>query len=138
MFIVTFKMEFCFLFFKQKTAYDMRISDWSSDVCSSDLLLRVDQLLDHAQIDDREVLAEDVVEAALRDAHVERHLAALEAVDRDAAARLLALLAAAGGLALTRADTASDAHPALAGAIVVTKFVKVDRDRKSTRLNSSH
>src|SRR3546814_1986067 len=27
-----------FLFFKQKTAYDMRISDWSSDVCSSDLL----------------------------------------------------------------------------------------------------
>src|SRR3546814_14433616 len=86
----------------------MRISYWSSDVCSSDLfalgeeadavlaaagntsslergvidgrlrveLLRVDQLLDHAQIDDREVLAEDVVEAALRDAHVERHLAA--------------------------------------------------------------
>src|SRR3546814_5632946 len=26
-------------FFKQKTAYEMRISDWSSDVCSSDLLL---------------------------------------------------------------------------------------------------
>src|SRR3546814_5060890 len=42
-------MEFCslsflvvviqFFFFKQKTAYEMRISDWSSDVCSSDLLL---------------------------------------------------------------------------------------------------
>src|SRR3546814_9946834 len=28
-----------FFFFKQKTAYEMRISDWSSDVCSSDLLL---------------------------------------------------------------------------------------------------
>src|SRR3546814_1731917 len=28
----------CFLFFKQKTAYEMRISDWSSDVCSSDLV----------------------------------------------------------------------------------------------------
>src|SRR3546814_10253652 len=28
---------FCF-FFKQKTAYEMRISDWSSDVCSSDLI----------------------------------------------------------------------------------------------------
>src|SRR3546814_5193565 len=27
----------CLLFFKQKTAYEMRISDWSSDVCSSDL-----------------------------------------------------------------------------------------------------
>src|SRR3546814_5615786 len=30
--------EYClFFFFKQKTAYEMRISDWSSDVCSSDL-----------------------------------------------------------------------------------------------------
>src|SRR3546814_19834246 len=28
-----------FCFFKQKTAYEMRISDWSSDVCSSDLAL---------------------------------------------------------------------------------------------------
>src|SRR3546814_2152180 len=28
---------FVFFFFKQKTAYEMRISDWSSDVCSSDL-----------------------------------------------------------------------------------------------------
>src|SRR3546814_7115296 len=28
---------FCFFFFKQKTAYEIRISDWSSDVCSSDL-----------------------------------------------------------------------------------------------------
>src|SRR3546814_8730684 len=31
---------FCF-FFKQKTAYEMRISDWSSDVCSSDLLAKL-------------------------------------------------------------------------------------------------
>src|SRR3546814_20864500 len=30
---------FRFFFFKQKTAYEMRISDWSSDVCSSDLLI---------------------------------------------------------------------------------------------------
>src|SRR3546814_6260177 len=29
---------FCFFVFKQKTAYEMRISDWSSDVCSSDLM----------------------------------------------------------------------------------------------------
>src|SRR3546814_8174441 len=29
--------SFLFFFFKQKTAYEMRISDWSSDVCSSDL-----------------------------------------------------------------------------------------------------
>src|SRR3546814_8348693 len=47
---------FCFLcvfFFKQKTAYEMRISDWSSDVCSSDLdaqtgvtIMQMDQGLD--------------------------------------------------------------------------------------------
>src|SRR3546814_9344595 len=33
-----FFFDFVFFFFKQKTAYEMRISDWSSDVCSSDLL----------------------------------------------------------------------------------------------------
>src|SRR3546814_8640313 len=31
--------QFVFFFFKQKTAYEMRISDWSSDVCSSDLVV---------------------------------------------------------------------------------------------------
>src|SRR3546814_7529105 len=36
-------MMLCFLF-KQKTAYEMRISDWSSDVCSSDLDARGDVL----------------------------------------------------------------------------------------------
>src|SRR3546814_3857140 len=30
-------MMYVFFFFKQKTAYELRISDWSSDVCSSDL-----------------------------------------------------------------------------------------------------
>src|SRR3546814_1392202 len=36
-----------FFFFKQKTAYEMRISDWSSDVCSSDLkrLLKLRNLI---------------------------------------------------------------------------------------------
>src|SRR3546814_10411650 len=37
----------CFLFFKQKTAYELRISDWSSDVCSSDLTRTVCPLLNH-------------------------------------------------------------------------------------------
>src|SRR3546814_2581120 len=35
--VVYFCYCFLFFFFKQKTAYEMRISDWSSDVCSSDL-----------------------------------------------------------------------------------------------------
>src|SRR3546814_4525829 len=36
-FIFIFFVDCFFFFFKQKTAYEMRISDWSSDVCSSDL-----------------------------------------------------------------------------------------------------
>src|SRR3546814_8011602 len=35
-----------FFFFKQKTAYEMRISDWSSDVCSSDLYGNTNPLYD--------------------------------------------------------------------------------------------
>src|SRR3546814_3113123 len=49
----------CVFFFKQKTAYEMRISDWSSDVCSSDLFDRLPILgrfalrcLEHAIIDE--------------------------------------------------------------------------------------
>src|SRR3546814_10213895 len=35
--VLCFVLYLLFFFFKQKTAYEMRISDWSSDVCSSDL-----------------------------------------------------------------------------------------------------
>src|SRR3546814_6692119 len=38
--LFVFDCLYVFFFFKQKTAYEMRISDWSSDVCSSDLSLR--------------------------------------------------------------------------------------------------
>src|SRR3546814_6899310 len=40
---------FLFFFFKQKTAYEMRISDWSSDVCSSDLLFEKDSYFADAE-----------------------------------------------------------------------------------------
>src|SRR3546814_5504020 len=36
--VMYYSVEVIFFFFKQKTAYEMRISDWSSDVCSSDLV----------------------------------------------------------------------------------------------------
>src|SRR3546814_12418578 len=39
-----FDVVMCAVLFKQKTAYEMRISDWSSDVCSSDLLSRTSVL----------------------------------------------------------------------------------------------
>src|SRR3546814_9848363 len=42
----------CVFFFKQKTAYEMRISDWSSDVCSSDLEVVAFQRLDRGEAGD--------------------------------------------------------------------------------------
>ncbi len=69
----------------------------------------IDRLLQTPEIDDLVVLPEDlVVEAALRQPAMQRRLAALEAVDRDAAARGLALAAAPRCLALARADAAPD------------------------------
>src|SRR3546814_1624380 len=60
-----FLFFFIFFFFKQKTAYEMRISDWSSDVCSSDLAgQQLVQVVDHrgdqprAQQDKRDAYAE--------------------------------------------------------------------------------
>src|SRR3546814_4203791 len=53
---MTFEVIDYFFFFKQKTAYEMRISDWSSDVCSSDLAIcadvpaRVDRIRDFVQL----------------------------------------------------------------------------------------
>src|SRR3546814_19881263 len=41
-----------FFFFKQKTAYELRISDWSSDVCSSDLLRNSAKVTAHTAGDD--------------------------------------------------------------------------------------
>src|SRR3546814_8718236 len=47
-FTLSFFVCMFFFFFKQKTAYEMRISDWSSDVCSSDLLAAVDEQINTA------------------------------------------------------------------------------------------
>src|SRR3546814_8452093 len=49
-----------FFFFKQKTAYEMRISDWSSDVCSSDLFAIERRGVDAVDIDRDRVGGGDV------------------------------------------------------------------------------
>src|SRR4029450_7376304 len=79
-------------------------------------LARGDRLFQAPQVHFGEVLAVEAVEAALGHAHVQRHLAAFEAGDGDAGARLLALHAATGGLALARARATAHAHTALGGA----------------------
>src|SRR3546814_11431369 len=54
-----------FFFFKQKTAYEMRISDWSSDVCSSDLLADALEVLQRVHVLQQQRLATQNEGAAL-------------------------------------------------------------------------
>ena len=82
------------------------------------------RLLQAAEIHDRVLLAEDVLEAALRQPPMQRHLPAFEALDGHAGARGLALAAAPAGLALARADAAADADAVLASAGIVGKLVE--------------
>src|SRR3546814_2922039 len=98
----------CFFFFKQKTAYEMRISDWSSDVCSSDL--------GRPHADVRRIVhlsfyREDVF-AVPADHHVvdaSRHRRAFLAVRQQATTDPLAgFIVAATGLLIEPADTTAD------------------------------
>src|SRR3546814_20521246 len=80
-----------FFFFKQKTAYEMRISDWSSDVCSSDLAAGTAQ---HAAIGEREVGLQQAIVPGLRlgfdaDARHREFAILLEQPDRHALANFL-------------------------------------------------
>src|SRR3546814_1023247 len=52
--ILSFVLCVVFFFFKQKTAYEMRISDWSSDVCSSDLESRARDLRADAAVHEQD------------------------------------------------------------------------------------
>src|SRR3546814_3132719 len=70
-----------FFFFKQKTAYEMRISDWSSDVCSSDLSQVV------AEAHDVAMLPAAIIEVMLpivvaKDKLVDRLRAIVEGIDQ--------------------------------------------------------
>ena len=79
------------------------------DLCLHVQLAQSDELFDQAQVDDCETQSVRLAEATLRQAAMDRHLAALEALDAHARTRGLALAAAAGLLAALRALPASDA-----------------------------
>src|SRR3546814_2947428 len=101
-----------FFFFKQKTAYEMRISDWSSDVCSSDLAGHVDAEIVE-QHDDRDREHDHADEQADQPHRVDDRLAAIM---------------------LGRGAVLDEAEDDLA----CPDRALEHRDRKSTRLNSSH
>src|SRR3546814_2223591 len=106
-----------FFFFKQKTAYEMRISDWSSDVCSSDLA----ECRAFAGFAFEADFATHQLGELARDRQTEAAAADLAAANLPE--RLEQPLALLGGDALRAVDLLADL---------------LDRDRKSTRLNSSH
>src|SRR3546814_3324853 len=108
-------MRYALLFlYMQKMAYEMRISDWSSDGCSSDL--------------NGDEYSGDVLKAAIKD---NAHPELADLVDHPAA-RAVARYSGALGVPLTVAGPLIRAMGDRLGQIVERQ------DRKSTRLNSSH
>src|SRR3546814_9936084 len=134
-------------FFKQKTAYELRISDWSSDVCSSDL---ADGLSAHQRVEDAGCRAHRGLDGGAavllaagevaRQQDVER-IGGLEQQLAAESVVVLVVVLVVGA----RAVAGAHVHPAVALALGgvhaersrVTQGVVV-ADRKSTRLNSSH
>src|SRR3546814_10562311 len=104
-----------FFFFKQKTAYEMRISDWSSDVCSSDLPL--------------------IVVAVVAALAVGAFLGLLL---RRQAPRESPEIAALTGRLSQMAESQTAVQNAIIERLQAQERVVVKTDRKSTRLNSSH
>src|SRR3546814_5430901 len=92
-----------FVFFKQKTAYEMRISDWSSDVCSSDLaVVGVDnsrsQNAQAEAIEGGDHRREQSIAVGCVDEHLQRRRPTLRQWSRQHQCRCRALLADGGGL----------------------------------------
>src|SRR3546814_7036926 len=118
-----------FFFFKQKTAYEMRISDWSSDVCSSDLLQTLPVFVAslHQRLD---VLRE--TRAAIATTRVEK-LEADARIGADAAPHAFDIRTDFFGQQRQLVHEADAGREHGVGRI----FGELG-DRKSTRLNSSH
>src|SRR3546814_7997320 len=116
-----------FFFFKQKTAYEMRISDWSSDVCSSDLSGGEQQRVGIARavIGRPEILVADEPTGN---------------VDPDMAQRLLHLFETLNKLGTTVVVATHDIH--LLSRLRGAQMMRLDKgrlseDRKRTRSKSS-
>src|SRR3546814_4331034 len=124
-----------FFCFKQKTAYDMRMSDWSSDVCSSDL---------------NDVAGLQLKQLGDRDVRTRQHAARLQPDVRQRRAHPLTPVTAGDAAVVMQVGGQLDLDGAKRGdrvenvdrcrhALQRRRNGKTgDRDRKSTRLNSSH
>src|SRR3546814_2325065 len=158
--------NFFFFFFKQKTAYDMRISDWSSDVCSSDLRNhfpamcgRFYQTSDPTRLRDRFGTANAIPNLQPRFKSAPTQALAVVRYDPEAGERSLDLLRwdliprrakdpAIGNKLINAREEAVAAKPAfrdtsrrrfqIPNSVFRASSTALAQDRKSTRLNSSH
>src|SRR3546814_5175329 len=114
-----------FFFFKQKTAYEMRISDWSSDVCSSDLFGG-----------DAGVVG-GFVELTRR---VPDHFEMILSPDNPHYKELPGLAVLIGGMWIANLSYWGFNQYIIQRALAAKSLAEAQRgvDRKSTRLNSSH
>src|SRR3546814_2936442 len=109
-----------FFFFKQKTAYEMRISDWSSDVCSSDLEPRAEE-------PHQEPWGGVSEHAPRRTSHWKGLTPCRPGASSSSASYLV-----------SRPALPSPASRAFASSCRGCWKARASRDRKSTRLNYSH
>src|SRR3546814_14060980 len=109
---------FVFFFFKQTTAYDVRISDWSSDVCSSDLLLGCEAALGGGRL---------VILAHRGDAAIQRVLRHLHDGDGDAGGQEVHGDAAAHGACADHSDLPDRAQCDILGEAVDLRGGALDR-----------
>src|SRR3546814_10152404 len=121
---------FFVFFFKQKTAYEMRISDWSSDVCSSDLDVRMPEILAPARIGSVRDVQNLAVRLILRRRGVDFEWAE--------APRKGDMLFGRDELVAKEDDLVREQRGADFGDGRVILFAGEVEERKSTSLNSSH
>src|SRR3546814_2011424 len=143
-------MLFHFCFFKQKTAYEMRISDWSSDVCSSDLSMKSVWQDANGSAQTQTAPVSLIITAFAPVADVRASLTPQLRGDVDNTRLVLVDLGAGknrlGGSALAQVynavgDVAPDLDDARRLRIAFEQIQSLNadgKDRKSTRLNSSH
>src|SRR3546814_8831133 len=140
-----------FFFFKQKKAYEMRISDWSSDVCSSDL--SYENLLDGKgtyfghSVGNKTVwkpeLAAQQINAA-RAARVKPYLhmsgpVSIEALNVDSAVRAQGMMRQRAGIQMFGLEQTVRLPCTTTGCRSMALLMpQNNQDRNSTRLNSSH
>src|SRR3546814_8513911 len=130
-----------FFFFKQKTAYEMRISDWSSDVCSSDLRHHIPPHLPSPHLPSMPVLSADFAPSAFLSEPQRPSWCALASSASMKPSLSVSISSNIPALsACAASNSARKTLRSLSESIAATPHFPsfALSDRKSTRLNSSH